>query len=693
MPLTQDGSPTDRYAGPPHWSPDSRKVVLLQTIPAEEHLVHLVESSPRNQLQPRLRSVEYLKPGDRIAHPRPRLFHVEGARTIPVPDTLFPNPWSLSEWQWEPDSSRFSFLYNQRGHQLLRLIGVDAETGEACTEVEELSPTFLDWTNKVFLSRLPGTRDAVWMSERSGWNHLYLVDRETGQVKRPITQGEWVVRTVVEVDAARRQVWFLAGGIRPGQDPYHLHYCRVNLDGTGLTILTEGDGTHQVSRSPDGRFLVDTYSRVDLPPISELRRAEDGRLVMELERADVSELLATGWRPPERFVAPGRDGTTPIYGILIRPTYFDPNRTYPVIEQIYAGPHSAHVPKSFGSLPRLYELAELGFIVVQIDGMGTSHRSKAFHDVCWRNLADAGFPDRIRWIRAAAARYPHMDLSRVGIYGGSAGGQNALGGLLLHGEFYKVGVADCGCHDNRMDKIWWNEQWMGWPVGPHYAEQSNVTLAARLRGKLLLMVGELDTNVDPASTMQVVNALIRAGKVFDFLVMPGGGHGVAGSPYGRQRLLDFFVRHLLGVEPPDRNQDPAAVGPCGLTPTDRDGYAGRSEPRPRQAGSESPCPADGSVLAVKRGAASVPPRRGWTSRVVPMPPLPPGQETRRKVRPARATALRTLLGARDWRGSDRIEESPTVSGWGRGAPTRRGPGPLPQLPARPREPTDRALTH
>ena len=194
-------------------------------------------------------------------------------------------------------------------------------------------------------------------------------------------------------------------------------------------------------------------------------------------------------------------------------------------------------------------MAELGFIVVQIDGMGTSNRSKAFHDVCWKNLGDAGLPDRIAWIKAAAAQYPYLDLSRVGIYGGSAGGQSAVGALLAHGDFYKVGVADCGCHDNRMDKIWWNELWMGWPVGPHYAEQSNVTNAHKLSGKLLLIVGELDHNVDPASTMQVVNALIKADKDFDLLVVPGGGHGIAESPYGTRRRSDFFVRHLLGVEP------------------------------------------------------------------------------------------------------------------------------------------------
>ncbi|HLU38647.1 MAG TPA: prolyl oligopeptidase family serine peptidase, partial [Planctomycetota bacterium] len=374
-------------------------------------------------------------------------------------------------------------------------------------------------------------------------------DATTGALRRQLTKGPWMVRAVDHVDEARGEVWFRAMGIRPGQDPYHVHYARVSLDGGEPVVLTEADGTHEVSFSPDRRWLVDTWSRVDHPPVSELRRASDGALVMELERADWQPLLDAGWRPPERFVAKGRDGTTDIYGILITPSTFDSARRYPVIEHIYAGPQGAFVPKAFGIVSEPRALAELGFVVVQIDGMGTNWRGKAFHDVCWRNLGDSGFPDRIAWIRAAAATRPWMDLSRVGIYGGSAGGQSALRALLAHGDFYHVAAADCGCHDNRMDKVWWNELWMGWPVGEHYAQQSNVTLARNLRGKLLLTVGELDRNVDPASTMQVVNALIEADKDFELIVFPGRGHGAGESPYGVRRRRDFFVRHLLGVEP------------------------------------------------------------------------------------------------------------------------------------------------
>ena len=286
-----------------------------------------------------------------------------------------------------------------------------------------------------------------------------------------------------------------------------------------------------------------------MPPVTEMRRADDGQLVCELERGNWDQLLQTGWQPPERFVTKGRDGETDIYGVVFRPTTFDSQRKYPVIESIYAGPQDSFVPKGFRAYFSEQAMAELGFIVVKIDGMGTANRSKKFHDVCWQNLKDAGLPDRIRWIQAAAAKYGCMDLTRVGIYGGSAGGQNAACAVMSHGDFYKVAVADCGCHDNRMDKIWWNEQWMGWPVGPHYEANSNVTLAAGLTGKLLLIVGEMDTNVDPASTMQVVNALIKADKDFDMLVVPGSGHGAAERPYASRRRADYFVRHLLGVEP------------------------------------------------------------------------------------------------------------------------------------------------
>ena len=550
--LSDDGKDGDTYNGSPfYWSPDSRHLGVLRWKRGQTHTVHFVESSPKDQVQPKLHSHDYLKPGDEIPQAKLHLFDVDAARQISVSDALFSNPW-LDEprVEWLPDSTRCLFTYNQRGHQVMRVLSVDATSGAVTAVVNEEPKTFFDYAGKQFLKVLPETDELIWMSERDGWNHLYLMDSQTGAVKNQITRGEWVVRKVESVDVEARQIWFRAGGIHPDQDPYHIHFCRVNFDGSGLTKLTSGDGTYAVEYSPDQRFLIGIYSRVELPNVCELRRVSDGSLVCELERSDAARLNATGIKPLERFVAKGRDGKTDIHGVIARPTNFDTAKRYPVIEYIYAGPHSAFVPKAFADYHHyLQGMAELGFIVVQIDGMGTSHRSKAFHDVCWKNLGDSGFPDRIAWIKAAAEKYPQMDLSRVGIYGGSAGGQSSTRAVLVHGDFYKVAVSDCGCHDNRMDKIWWNELWMSWPVGAHYVEQSNVTQAHQLQGKLMLVVGELDRNVDPASTMQVANALIKADKDFDLLVIPGAGHGSAETPYGQRRRKDFFVRHLLGIEP------------------------------------------------------------------------------------------------------------------------------------------------
>jgi len=370
-----------------------------------------------------------------------------------------------------------------------------------------------------------------------------------------------VVRGIDMIDEETRQIWFSASGRNPDQDPYFVHYYRVNFDGTDLVTLTEGNGTHTVQYSPDRRFIIDTYSRVDMAPVHELRRASDGSLVCKLEQADITELLETGWTPPEVFVAKGRDGKTDIWGIIHRPRNFDPAKKYPVVENIYAGPQGSFVPKSFYAVIRRPSLTALDFVIAQIDGMGTANRSKAFHDVCWRNLKDAGLPDRILWHKAVAARYSWYDVTRVGIYGNSAGGQNAAAAVLFRPDFYKAAVASCGCHDNRLDKASWNEQWMGymppdkiWRNDPDnwYAQNSNIENAHLLRGKLLLIVGELDRNVPPESTMRFVDALIRAGKDFDLLVIPNGGHGIGGA-YGERKMQDFFMRHLLGVEPPDRN--------------------------------------------------------------------------------------------------------------------------------------------
>ncbi len=547
--LSTDGTAQDSYGGTLYWSPDSQKLVAIRTKQGGDRKVYLVESSPKDQLQPKLISYDYLKPGDPIPQAKPQLFQLATKKQIKVSDELFPNPWSVTQMQWSADSREFSFLYNQRGHQVLRLLGIHAESGTVRTIINEESKTFIDYSGKQFLHRVEKTSELIWMSERDGWNHLHLYDGNTGEVKNVITQGDYVVRGVERVDDTKRQIWLRVGGFKKEEDPYYVQHVRISFDGTGLVPLTAGDGSHEVTYSPNGKYLLDAWSRVDQPPVTSLRNAENGSLTSAVETANWYPLLATGWKAPERFVAKGRDGATDIYGIIIRPTNFDPAKKYPVIEYIYAGPHGAFVPKDFHAYYGMQEIAELGFIIVQIDGMGTNYRSKKFHDVCWQNLGDSGFPDRILWIKAAAAKYPAMDISRVGIYGGSAGGQSSTRALLAFGDFYKVAVSDCGCHDNRMDKIWWNEQWMGWPIGPHYAEQSNVTQAHNLKGKLMLVVGELDRNVDPASTMQVANALEKADKDFDLLIITGAGHGSAETPYGRRRRQDYFVKNLLGVEP------------------------------------------------------------------------------------------------------------------------------------------------
>lgn len=539
--LSYDGHARDGYLPEVWWSPDSTMFAMIRLVPGAERAVTLIESSPEDQAQPRTVTFAYLKPGDAIPLRKPRLFNAITRREIPTDDRLFPMPWDISGLRW--GGQELTFRYNQRGHQVMRVIGIDGTSGRSRAIINEESATFFDYNAKLFDYPLPVTGERLWMSERSGWNHLYLVDAKSGSMK-PITAGDWLVRQVDRVDEASRTIWFRAMGLFPGQDPYHIHFAKVNFDGRGLTILTAGDGTHTVQWSPNGKWFIDTWSRVDLPPRSVLRDAE-GNEIVPLETADVRKLEADGWRPPERFVAKGRDGKTDIYGYLVKPSHFDPAKRYPVVEHIYAGPHDHHVGKSFRAVRYEQSVAEAGFIVVKIDGMGTNWRSKAFHDVAWKNLADAGFPDRIPWIKAAAKERPWMNLDRgCGLFGGSAGGQNTLAGLLRHPDFYTVGVSDCGCHDNRMDKIWWNELWMGWPLGPHYDASSNVTHAHRLQGKLLLTVGEKDTNVDPASTMQVVDRLIKANKDFDMLVVPGGGHGIAESPYGRRRRLEFLVKHL-----------------------------------------------------------------------------------------------------------------------------------------------------
>ncbi len=575
MALSTDGSEGHYYDGASiAWSPDSSKLVAYRVRPGYRRLVHYVASSPEDQLQPEHWALQYAKPGDVLDLEQPVLFDVRSQKQVAIDAALFPNAYDMSDPVWRKDSRAFSFEYNERGHQVYRVIEVDAQSGAARAIVSEETASFFYYNRsaatlqagKRYRYDLADGKEVVWMSERDGWNHLYLIDAATGAVKHQITSGAWPVRHVIKVDEEKRQLWFSAGGMQAGKDPYFQHYYRINLDGSGLTPLTSADANHTVEFSSDMTLFVDHYSRVDLASVIELGRVEGDGFSRrhEIEKGDITALVEAGWKAPEVFVAKGRDGATDIWGLVWKPTRFEPSKTYPVVEYIYAGPHGTHTPKSFMAWSGMQAQAELGFIVVQMDGMGTSNRSKAFHDVAWRDLRDAGFPDRILWHKAVAAKNPWYDLARVGIYGGSAGGQNSMGALLFHPDFYKVAVSSAGCHDNRMDKIWWNEQWMGWPIGPQYSRSSNVDHADLLQGRLLLMVGELDTNVDPSSTMQAVNALIKANKNFDLLVYPGedhnAGRGGAYADYGERKRFDFFVRHLMNQPPPEWGAAPAATG-------------------------------------------------------------------------------------------------------------------------------------
>lgn len=548
--LTMDGTNNLRYdAWSIIWSPDSRKLAAVKVRDVQERRIPLIESSPSSQKQPILQWRDYVKPGDVLPVYLPVLFDVEARKQVALDVAPYENQYYLNLTGWRKDSRAFTFEFNQRGHQRYVIGEVNAADGSIRHLVDEQTKTFIYYYNNYRYDLADG-KELLWISERDGWRHLYLIDGMNGQVKQQVTKGEWVVRQVDYVDEANRVVYFTASGFNKGEDPYNLHYCRINLDGTGFTDMTPENGNHRVTFSADRSYFTDVYSRPDLPAVSQLKRTSDASLVAGLQKCDVSVLQEEGWQMPEVFCAKGRDGRTDIWGNIYRPMHFDASKSYPVVEMIYAGPHDSHVDKDFKPANHLIsKLVELGFIVVSIDGMGTSNRSKVFHDICWKNLKDAGFPDRIAWMKAAGAKYNYMDLNRVGIYGWSAGGQNAMAALLFHNDFYKVAVALCGCHDNRMDKIWWNEQWMGYPIDESYSASSNVDNAYRLKGKLLLINGELDDNVDPASTLQVVSALMKANKNFEQLYLPGKTHSL-GGPFEMHKMHDFFVKNLLGQEPP-----------------------------------------------------------------------------------------------------------------------------------------------
>ena len=547
--LSQDGTLSNYYSSYIQWSPDSKSVVSCRIRPVEKRYVYYVESSPADQAQPKLHKQEYAKPGDELRFKVPCIFEVESGRRL-IPSTeLFSHQYELSGPMWNADSKAITFEYNERGHKVYRVLEMSAVDGRVRTLIEEKEEKYVNYP-RIYRNYLSDGKRIIWSSERDNYNHLYLYDRATGKPLNQITKGEWYVRGVQHVDEANEVIYFSANGMKKGEDPYLIHYYKINFDGSNLVELTPEEGMHQCWYSSDYKYLVDVYSKVDQAPIAVLRDAKNGKIRMQLDKADISALLANGWKAPEVFSAKGRDGKTDMWGVIYRPSNFDPSKKYPVIEYIYSGPGDQYVPKTFSSYNWwMTSLAELGFIVVQVDGMTTSFRSKEFEEVCYKNLKDAGLPDHIAWIKAAAQKYPYMDIDRVGIFGCSAGGQESTGAVLFHPEFYKAAYSACGCHDNRMDKIWWNELWMGYPVDESYSACSNVDNAHLLSRPLMLVVGELDDNVDPASTMQVANALIKANKDFELVVIPGAHHTM-GEDFGEHKRYDFFVRHLMGITPP-----------------------------------------------------------------------------------------------------------------------------------------------
>ena len=551
--LTTNGDSTNYYSAWGSFSSDGRYFATVRIKPAPKHYVYYVESSPKDRLEPILHKQEYAKPGDSLNYRVPVIVELATGRVVEPSTELFKSQYQVTAPRWDADNEHVTFEFNERGHKTYRVLELSAKTGLVRTLIEEKNDKYINYNRQRRLDLKDGKR-IIWTSERDGRNHIYLYDRQNGQLIRQVTKGEYYVRGIQHVDEKAGIIYFSACGMNKAEDPYLIHYYKIGLNGKGLVCLTPEEGNHKVTYTEDMAYLIDTYSTVTTPPVTVLRSGKDGKILRTLESADISVLETEGWKAPEVFVAKGRDGKTDMWGLIQRPSNFDPNKRYPIIEYIYSGPGDQYVPKTF--TPWLYYLqnmAELGFIVVQVDAMTTSFRTREFEEVCYKNLKDGGLPDRIAWIKAAAEKYPYMDIDRVGIYGCSAGGQNALAAVLWHGDFYKAAYAACGCHDNRMDKIWWNEQWMGYPVDSSYVECSNVENAYRLERPLMLVVGELDDNVDPASTMQVVNALEKAGKDFELLVIPGAHHTM-GESYGDHKRYDFFVRHLLGVEPPKWNE-------------------------------------------------------------------------------------------------------------------------------------------
>lgn len=549
------------------WSPDSRKIATFQHDGRAVGEMYLVNTEVGH---PTLDAWKYPLPGDSaifmihrviIDLDEPRVVRLRmppDAHRSTLCDHVACRGTEFTDVEWYPDGSHIAFVSSSRDHKQATLRIADASTGEVRDVLEERVATqFESGLSRVNWRVIPASNEVIWFSERDDWGHLYLYDLGTGQLKNRITSGPGPVVEVVRVDADGRSIWFIGAGREAGRDPYFRHLYRVGFDGTGYELLTPEDANHDIAFSPDGRTFVDAWSRPDQPPVSELRDAE-GRTLLELEKADITALLANGWTPPIPFTVKARDGETDLYGLMYRPTDFDSTQSYAVINYLYPGPQAGSVGSRGFSAARgdKRALAELGFIVVEVDAMGTPLRSKSFHDAYYGDMGDNGLPDQVAMIRQLGARHPWLDLDRVGIYGHSGGGYAAAGGVLRYPDFYKVAVSQAGNHDNRNYEDDWGERYQGLLVThadgtTNYDNQANQLLAENLKGKLLLAHGTLDDNVPPYNTLVLVNELIRHNKDFDLLLLPNRRHGFGSEPYMMRRRWDYFVRHLMGAEPPE----------------------------------------------------------------------------------------------------------------------------------------------
>jgi dipeptidyl aminopeptidase/acylaminoacyl peptidase len=555
------------------WSPDSKKIAVDRMDDRRVELMYYISATSQ---RPRLFSQPYALPGDTII-PRPSFHIIDVASKGNVAVTVPPQSIRLSftgsarDSGWAPGSDKVYATYFTRGSKAVYLIAADASTGKWRVIVGDSAKTFVEFAQADQPSWYV-THDGsevIWWSERDGWAHLYLVDVATGKVKNQITAGAWAVGAVEHVDEKARQIYFTARGREAGRNIYYEHLYRVGFDGSGLTLITPEDANHEITFSPSGTYFVDTYSRIETPPVTVLRAVPDGHIVRKLEEADVSRLVAAGWHPAQVFSVKARDGITDLYGVLYLPPNLDPKKKYPIISHIYPGPQVGSVGRwEFKSGGEDFSLAALGFVVIQLDHLGTPLRSKAFHDNYYGNFGDNGLPDHIAAIKQLAAQYPFIDLDRVGIYGHSGGGFASTDAILRYPDFFKVAVSGAGNHDNRTYNIYWAEKYQGLlerdtlRKTDNFETSANKTMAKNLRGHLLLMHGDMDDNVNPANTIQVVDALIKANKTFDLIIAPNRNHGL-NEPYFIRRRWDYFVQYLLGETPPvdyqiTRPVDPAA---------------------------------------------------------------------------------------------------------------------------------------